>query len=310
MSTTSARRPIRFGLQIDPATCDMATIAGEAEAAGFDTISVGDHVGPDPDSPMVTLAYLASTSERITLGTLVLNNDMRNPVQVAWEAATIHELSGGRFELGLGAGHTPQEYAATGVDFDPAAVRKARLTEAVDIIGALFRGETVDHGGEQYRLGEARLSVVQPPPRILVGGNGTALLRHAAVTADIIGLQGLGRTKPDGHQHSVKFGLDHLENQLAVIADAARGKDEPPDLNALVQAVEITDDRERALAELVDRVEGLTVDDASATPYLAIGTVDEIAHQLIDARDRWGICYFSVRSLDLAPVITRVRRLE
>lgn len=133
------------------------------------------------------------------------------------------------------------------------------------------------------------------------------MLHHAAAKADIIGLQGLGRTKADGHRHSVKFGLDHLEDQLAVIAHAARHREEPPELNALVQVVDITDDRDRAIAQLVDRVDDLTYWMAAATPYLAIGTVDEIADQMIEARNQWGISYFSVRTLDLAPVIARVR---
>lgn len=215
-------------------------------------------------------------------------------------------MSGGRFELGPGAGHTPQEYAATGIGFDQPSIRKVRLAESIDIIRALFDRETVDHDGDHYHVSGARITVSRPRPRILIGGNGTALLHHAAAKADIIGLQGLGRTKADGHRHSVKFGLDHLEDQLAVIAYAARHREEPPELNALVQVVDITDDRDRAIEELIDRVDDLTYE-AAATPYLAIGTVDEIADQMIEARNQWDISYFSVRTLDLAPVIAGVR---
>ena len=65
---------------------------------------------------------------------------MRNPVQLAWEAVSLDRLSGGRFELGLGAGHTPQEYAATGIPMDPAAVRKDRLDrESLRVIRPLSR---------------------------------------------------------------------------------------------------------------------------------------------------------------------------
>ena len=69
---------------------------------------------------MPTLAAVATATTTVGLGTLVLNNDMRNPVQLAWEAMTIDQLSGGRFELGLGAGHTPHEYAATGIELSSA----------------------------------------------------------------------------------------------------------------------------------------------------------------------------------------------
>lgn len=73
----------------------------------------------------------------------------------------------------------------------------------------------------------------------------------------------------------------------AVIADAAADRGEPPEFKALVQVVEITEGRERAFNEPVDRVDGLRVDDAAATPYLAIGTADEIANRMVHARNRW-----------------------
>src|SRR5689334_20000937 len=96
---------VRFGycLTAEDAS-DVVGVAQHAEALGFDTVLVSDHVGSH-SAPMVTLAAIAQTTERIRLGTLVLNNDMRNPVQLAWEASTLDRLSGGRFELGLGAGH-------------------------------------------------------------------------------------------------------------------------------------------------------------------------------------------------------------
>ena len=88
--------------------------ARRAEELGFDVVLTSDHVGPGL-SPMVTLAAIATATTTIRLGTFVLNNDMRNPVQLAWEAVSLDRLSGGRFELGLGAGHTPHEYAETGI---------------------------------------------------------------------------------------------------------------------------------------------------------------------------------------------------
>ncbi len=297
---------IRFGLQVSPGPDDIATIGPEAEAAGFDVITVADHIGPTMRSPLVVLARLAASTTTIRLGTMVLNNDMRNPVQLAWEAATLQELSGGRLELGLGAGHTPQEYAATGVAFDRPVVRKQRLAEAVEILAALFAGGPVDHDGTHYRIERAELAPMTPPP-ILVGGNGEALLSHAAANADAIGLQGLGRTQADGHRHTVKWSIEHLEAQLATIERAAGGR--RPELAALVQGVTITDDREAGLAEFLERAPSLDPAEAAATPYLAIGTVDEIADQFIAARDRWGLSYFTVRSLELAPVIARVREL-
>ena len=108
-------RRFRFGLQLlgsDPRKLVERSL--RAEALGFDVVLVSDHVGPGA-APLITLASIAQATTRIRLGTFVLNNDMRNPVQLAWDTATLDQVSNGRFELGLGAGHTPQEYEATGI---------------------------------------------------------------------------------------------------------------------------------------------------------------------------------------------------
>lgn len=301
---------IRFGLQLSATSDDAGGVvdqAAAAEEAGFDVVTVADHIGTNFLAPLPTLAKVAAATSRIRLGTMVLNNDMRNPVQLGWEAVTMQQLSGDRFELGLGAGHTPHEYAATGIAFDPPKVRKQRLTESVEVLSALFDGQPVDHPGTHHRTEGAQLADVARPP-ILVGGNGDALLTNAARHADAIGLQGLGRTKADGHRHDVRWSIEHLERQLDTISAAAGAR--TPELAALVQAVAITDDSDAAIDEFLERAPSLDRADAERTPYLAIGTVEEIAAQFVAARDDWGLSYFTVRSLELAPVIDRVRQLD
>ena len=301
-------RPFRFGFQITgDHQADPVGAARRAEELGFDVVTLSDHVGPGP-APLSTLAAIAQGTDRIRLGTFVLNNDMRNPVQLAWDAASIDRLSGGRFELGLGAGHTPQEYAATGIDLDQAKHRKERLAESVEIIRQLVDGETVDHDGDHYRIEGARIDPAhQDHLPILVGGNGAELLGHAGAHADIVGLQGLGRTRPDGHHHKVKWDPARLDAQIDQIRAGAGDRFERAELNALVQRVEITDDRAAALAGICDEVEGLTPNHAAAIPYLLVGTVDEIADHLVSCRERWGISYVVVRDPDrFAPIIQAV----
>ncbi len=195
---------IRFGCQYAAQGGDgPVEVALRAEAAGFDVFCMSDHVGPGP-APMPTLAAVAQATSRIRLGTFVLNAMMRNPVHLAWEATTIDRLSSGRFELGLGAGHTPHEHHQVGIEQESAAVRKAQLAEQVEIVRALLDGETVDHDGAYHRVEGAIVDrSVQERLPILVGGNGAALLTHAGAHADIVGLQGLGRTLEDGHRHAV-----------------------------------------------------------------------------------------------------------
>ena len=283
-----------------------------AEAAGFDVFLLADHVGGGP-APMPALAAAAAATSTIRLGTFVLNADMRNPVQLAWEATTVDRLSGGRFELGLGAGHTPHEYEATGIELKVPKRRKRALAERVEIIRRLLDGETVTHPGNYHRLLDAAVPrSLQDHLPILVGGNGAALLGHAGAHADIIGLQGLGRTHPDGHQHSVKWEVEHLDRQVEQICAGAGTRIAEIELNALVQLVDVTDDAAQSLASEAELIgDGMTATELAEIPYVLIGTVNEIADEILRARDRWGITYFAVRALDdFAPIIARVRELE
>ena len=300
---------LRFGFQLSPEhEQDSVAVAQRAEELGFDVVLLSDHVGPGT-APLPTLAAIAEASEKIRLGTFVLNNDMRNPVQLAWEAASLDRLSDGRFELGLGAGHTPQEYAATDIALDPPKIRKQRLAESIEIIRQLLDGERVDFQGDHYTVKGAQIEPsLQDRLPILIGGNGKALLQHAGAHADIVGFQGLGRTGKDGHSHTVNWDPDWLTTQVEQVREGGLHRFKQLELNALVQVVEITDDRSAALAAICGATEGLRTDHAAAVPYLLVGTVDEIAEHIVECRRRWGISYYVVRELDtFAPIIAALR---
>jgi probable F420-dependent oxidoreductase len=250
---------------------------------------------------------MSEATERIRLGTLVLNNEMRNPVQLAWEAATLDRLSSGRLELGLGAGHTPEEWRATGIEMENAAVRKERLAESVVVIRRLLDGQRVDFDGNHYQVLGAEIEPsFQDRLPILVGGNGESLLRHAGANADIIGLQGLGKTMSDGHRHSVRWTPNWLTEQIGQVRSGAGDRFGGVELSALVQVVEITDDREQVLTDWCKKIGG-TVDDLSAMPYLMVGSVDEIVDHIRRCRERWGISYFTVRSPAFSAIIDAIR---
>lgn len=306
---------IRVGIQLVGAqVLEPSRWAGAAEAAGFDIVMVADHIGPDRHAPMLNLTAMATATERIRLGTYVLNNDMRHPVQLAWEAATLDRISGGRFELGLGAGHSAHEYAEVGISFDPAAVRKARLREAVEIIRPLLDGETVDFDGNHYRVEAATVTRSQQARLpILVGSQGAGMLRHIGAHADGVGLIGLGKTLPDGHRHTVSWSLDRLDEQVAQVRQGASEHNRSIDFSALVQVCQVTDDRPGALAEAIDEEGGITEEIAAATPYMALGSVDEIVDHFRAGHERWGVSTYVVRCPDqekiddFAPVIAALR---
>ncbi|HMP39150.1 MAG TPA: LLM class flavin-dependent oxidoreductase [Roseiflexaceae bacterium] len=126
------------------------------EVLGYATFLIRDHVVPDyfgPQyAPLAAMMAAAAASERLRVGTLGLDNDYRHPAILAKEAATIDLLSGGRLELGLGAGWLQREYELAGIPFDHAGERIERLAEALPIIKGLLRGEAVMSQGQHYQI--------------------------------------------------------------------------------------------------------------------------------------------------------------
>ncbi len=301
----------RFGYQ---ATLDepaqLIDRAREAESAGFDIFQIGDHVGREI-APLAALAAVAEAVDRIEIGTLVLNNDLRHPVVLAQELATLDHLSGGRLEVGLGAGHSFTEYTAIGLGFDPPRIRKQRLSEATEIIRALLDGERVTFEGRHYRLdGVEILRSRQHHVPILVGVNGPEALTHAGRHADVVALTMLGRTKEDGHRHEVRWESWRLDQTVDLIVRAGSGRPSFPRLHALIQDVQLTSERERTAAGASART-GMSVSDILETPFLLMGTVDEMVDHLLDCRARWGITYFTVRDIEtFTPVLDRLKALE
>lgn len=302
-------RPFRFGLQLDPASNRFVENAQRAEAAGFDIVHTSDHIGPLLSGPLVPLAAIAEATSRIGIGSLVVNNDFQNPALLARDALMLHRMSGGRLELGIGAGHSFTEYEAMGLRFDRAATRKARLREAVEILGRVFDGGPVTYQGSHYQLADLDLGPGEPDrPRILVGVNGGTALDHAVHHADVVGLTMLGRTLPDGQRHETHWDAARLDTTVEQIHATARAAERDPELHALVQQVIITDDRERVARRLSEQGFASTPADVLSTPFLAIGSPEEIAGHLHACRERWDISYYSVRQADaFAPVIRLIR---
>jgi probable F420-dependent oxidoreductase len=150
-------RPFRFGVSVRSAgsRTQWAEKARKLEDQGFAALTVPDHLA-DLVAPMPALASAAAATNRLRVGTMVLNNDLRHPVLVAREAATVDLLSDGRLDLGLGAGHMRAEYDQTGLLFDAGNTRVERLAEAVAIVKGLLTGEQVTFSGRHYRVTATR----------------------------------------------------------------------------------------------------------------------------------------------------------
>ncbi|WP_052669600.1 TIGR03621 family F420-dependent LLM class oxidoreductase [Nitriliruptor alkaliphilus] len=276
---------------------EWVRLARRTESLGFRGLLVADHPGSGP-APFVALAAAAAVTERISLGTYVVNAGAWEPVALASNVATLDVVSGGRAILGVGAGHTPAEWTMRGLPHPDGASRVARMVELTDTTRRLLAGEQVTFAGEHLTLVDARLEepqAIQRPVPLLVGGNGHRLLRYAAEQADIVALSGLGRTLDDGHRHEVQWSEDRIARSLEHVRAAAAEAGRTPALEALVQHVEVTDAPREAAAALAARVEGLSPDHVLSAPFAWVGTASDIAAELLEHRDRWGISRYVIR---------------
>ena len=173
-------------------------MAQATEAAGFDAFFRSDHfltMGgdglPGPTDSWVTLGAIARETSRIRLGTLVTSATFRLPGLLAVQVAQVDAMSGGRVELGLGAGWYDAEHSAYGVPFPPTGERMERLEEQFAIVSGLWDtpiGETFSFNGHHYHLDDSPAlpkPVQRPHPPLIVGGGGpTRTPRLAATYAD------------------------------------------------------------------------------------------------------------------------------
>jgi len=281
-------------------------LARTIEQSGFGGLYVADHPGSGA-SPFVALAAAAGLTERIELGTYVVNAGVWEPMALAAEVATLDVVSGGRAMLGVGAGHTPTEWRSTGRAYPSPGERVDRMIELVDAVQALLSGGPVSRHGACFTLVDAVLVgtvPVQARLPLLIGGNGARVLAYGAATADRVGVTGLGRTLADGHRHEVDWSAAGLARTFETVHEAGVRAGRSPEVDALVQHVEITDDAEAAASRLVERIPGSTVADLLAAPFLWIGTAAEIAAGLDRHARDWGITRYTVRETVIAEVVS------
>lgn len=293
---------MRVSVQAAPADrVSWLQMARDVDAARFHRLYVADHPGSSP-APFVALAAAAAVTDRIQLGTCVANAGRWEPLDLANAAATLDVVSGGRALLGVGAGHTPQEWTSTGRPFPSPGERVARMTEVVEATQALLDGEPTSIRGRHVTLVDAVLDNPRPVQEripLLVGGNGDRVLRFAAQHADIVGITGLGRTLADGHNHKVDWSPQATERTLDHVYSTAAAAGRTPEVEALVQVIEITDDAGAAADRISSLGTGASADDLLSTPFAWIGTIDEIVARLRRLNDQ-GITSHVIRAAALA----------
>jgi len=302
-------RPFRFGVLISNAgsLAEWQAVARKAEGLGYATLLVADHFGPQL-APLPALVAAAAATSSLRVGTFVLDNDFRHPAAMAKEAATVDVLTGGRLELGIGAGWNPADYRKTGMPFEPAGVRVSRLAEALHILTAFFEGGAVTFNGDYYQvagLDGLPTPVQRPRPPIMLGAAGRRMLTLAAHHAEILNF-------PDRPAVGVStagnpgLGLTFTE-QLAIVRQAAGARYDQLELSSLAipRITERVSDTIDALAEQMQTTSEVVAD----MPGALVGSVERIVDKLQANRARFDISYVVIPGAaidDCAPIVARL----
>ncbi|MBV9896574.1 MAG: TIGR03621 family F420-dependent LLM class oxidoreductase [Chloroflexi bacterium] len=299
-------KPFRFGVSGSrPTRAEWLDLARKAEDLGYSTLLLPDHFGRLM-APLPALLAAAMHTQKLNVGTIVLDNDFRHPAVLAKEAATIDLMTDGRLELGIGAGWMEADYRASGLPFDPPAVRVARLTEAVQILRALFTAEgPINFDGRFYKI-ENLEAYPRRKPRLLIAGTRRRMLELAAHEADIVALE--------DHQFAERAtGVEQINVadaawQVATVREAAGPRFQDLELSVFASRVEVTDNRGAAAEQLGAQLQ-LTRAQVDASNSFLLGSVDSIVDQLQERRERLGISYVMVFAAAMdafAPVVARL----
>lgn len=283
-------KPFRFGVQsrsMGPREEWLASIR-RIEELGYNSVSWADHFVGGLD-PIASLAAAAVATERLRLTSFVLDNDFRHPAVLAMAAGTIDILSGGRLELGIGAGWMKPEYIQSGIPFDPPGVRIARLEETLQLLTQLFTGNPVTFQGRFYQtegLALPPVPVQQPHPPFVIGGGSRKILSLAGRYANIVGIT--NRALPDGAKDLEDLTAEAMERKVGWVREGAGERFPEIELNMICTRVVITDDREAAAADMAAQLP-LTVDQILDAPAILIGSTDQIIDTLQERRERFGV---------------------
>jgi probable F420-dependent oxidoreductase len=290
--------------------------AQRAEDLGFSTFLLRDHFIADafgPQfAPVPALMTIANRTTSLRVGSLVFDNDYRHPVLLAQEAATLDLLSGGRFELGIGAGWLRDEYERAGMTFDAPGARVSRLEEALRVVKGLFSGEPFTFTGEHYHIAGLQafpLSAQRPHPPILLGAGSKRMLDLAGREADIVNI--LPKALPAGaiSEDPTERLAETITQKLDVVRQAAGARFASIELS-LFATIRLTDEPQRAAERLIAERDwqGASVDDVLEMPAVFLGSVERVVELMLERRERYGVSYYIIPDEELetvAPVVQR-----
>ena len=306
--------PFRFGVQISSLPIQgWQEAARNIESLGYSSIFLPDHFSKQWD-PTTALAGIAAVTEKLVVGTLVYDVDYRHPVIYAKQAATLHLMSGGRHEFGIGAGWMETDYVEAGMPYDRPGVRISRLEEALQIITSMWENKRTSFEGDHYEIRDivraAEMGDAGGPP-ILIGGGGPRLLRLAGRFADIVGINPKmveGKITAETPADST---AEMVRKKIGWVREGAEAAGRNPDdieFNSLTFVTAITDDP-GPLREAVGGRSGMTAEQVADCPLFLTGPANEIRERLEQRREETGISYIVIQGGDDAVLETFAKEI-
>jgi probable F420-dependent oxidoreductase len=284
------------------------------EDLGFSSVSISDHLtGGWEMDPIVAMTVAAEVTTQLRVLAMVFCNDLRHPALLHRSMANLDLFSGGRVEIGLGAGWNDADYLATGIPFDPAPTRIARLAESIDVLTGLFAGEPFTHRGEHYRLtGLPGLPhpVQRRRPPLFVGGGGRRILQLAGRSADIVGVNPrlAGDVKPQAAAGEIT--PERLRRKIGWARAAAASAGRPPHALELQQTMLDVRVRHRGAEHrwTSSLARNAAPEALAASPSALHGDLSRCVDTLIERRAEYGISYLHLGgNLDAAaPIVDRL----
>jgi probable F420-dependent oxidoreductase len=308
-SASAIARAFRFGVwlrSLESASA-CAEVARRAERLGYSTLFVGEHLDTGY-GPFTMASAIASATSLLRVGTLMLLNDLRHPAVLAKEAAALDVLSGGRLELGVGAGWKDGDYTAIGLRMPKGAVRVQQLRESITVLKGLFADGPFSFSGAHYTIRNLEglpKPKQRPHPPIIVGGASRAIMGLAGAEASIAGINPALRTGPLAAD---AVSMKAAEASVGHLIDSAGERMAHIEVNLFPLKVVVTPHSREAVAK-VARDYLLDEETVVDSPFFLIGSAQAIEERLRMLREKLLVSYVVVREeamMDFAEVVERL----
>jgi probable F420-dependent oxidoreductase len=306
MSAEGRPTPFRFCVATGgvKTAAEWRELARKAEGSGYDLLTMTDHVD-QPMAPLAALGMAAAVTTTLRLGTYVMCHDLRNPVVVAKEFATLDLISGGRAEIGLGAGWRQDDYTQTGIPFDTRTQRFERFTEYLDLICKLLAGGPVTYQGRHFSVADVtNLPSPAKPIPLLIGGSRRRLIELAARRADTVSVA--PSRHPDGSR-STYWDIE-IDDRVRWARAAAAVRPTQPEFDLALLECRVLPNPRPTITQLSATL-GIREDQIDAVPSLLVGSASQITEALLARRERWGVSRVTIPDTALeaiAPIVARL----